>query len=209
MWFLWALLLGCLTLAAIDRAASLSSARTAILGAVAGPAWLIGLWDLPEPAAALIGPAVAHFPFLCLGAALGAGGALRLRMTGVRAALAACAFVAALILVLQHDAPASPAWGSLIALVLSLAGCAILRHVTVNAPMNPLIGTFAFLGQGSLAIYVAHTIFSAPTREALLALGVDGLAAQLVLGTLAGLLGPIALLLAARTTGISRVAGLA
>jgi hypothetical protein len=42
-----------------------------------------------------------------------------------------------------------------------------------------------------MAIYVLHTIFSAGTREALLALGIPDLSTHLVLGVLAGVLLPI------------------
>lgn len=72
-----------------------------------------------------------------------------------------------------------------------------------------LLKLFALLGITSLAIYVMHTIFSATLRILLLKLSVDDPVLQLVFGSAAGVLGPLAAYTFARRYGLLRVAGLA
>lgn len=67
----------------------------------------------------------------------------------------------------------------------------------------------AFLGMISLSIYVMHTMFSAASRILLLKLGIDDLTAHLVIGSAAGIFGPLAAYLLARSFGLLRAAGLA
>lgn len=66
-----------------------------------------------------------------------------------------------------------------------------------------------FLGTISLSIFVMHTIFSASVRIGLFAFGIDDLAVNLVLGVVAGVLGPLLVYVAARRLGVLRVVGLA
>lgn len=76
------------------------------------------------------------------------------------------------------------------------------RHVL---PWRFLILT----GQASLAIFVAHTIFSAGLRIVLVSQGVVAPGPHLILGILVGIAGPLGLLWVARRAGIARAVGLA
>lgn len=64
------------------------------------------------------------------------------------------------------------------------------------------------LGQASLAIYLAHTIFAAAGREWLLVLGIDSLMAHVLFGLLTGIAGPLALLWTARQMRIAGFMGI-
>lgn len=66
----------------------------------------------------------------------------------------------------------------------------------------------AALGRAAMAVYLAHILFTAATRMGLLALGVADPAAQVALGCLAGVAGPLALLAVLRRLGLARLAGL-
>lgn len=59
----------------------------------------------------------------------------------------------------------------------------------------------AFLGRRSLEIFLAHVIFTAATRIALIQLGVTAVAPHLVLGTLIGIAGPLAVWWVGARTG--------
>ena len=63
------------------------------------------------------------------------------------------------------------------------------------------------LGQQTMPIYLTHVIFSAATRLILRQAGVEALWPHLLLGTLAGLAGPVLLIWAARRAGVSRLIG--
>lgn len=58
-----------------------------------------------------------------------------------------------------------------------------------------------------MAIYLAHTIFSATMREVLFAIGVSDLGWHLVLGFGIGILGPLVLLRVAQRIGAAQVLG--
>ncbi len=70
------------------------------------------------------------------------------------------------------------------------------------------VGVLVALGQATLAIFVAHTIFSAAFRVALLKAGVTFVPVYVVGVTLVGLFGPLALLHLADRCNLSAVAGL-
>lgn len=79
---------------------------------------------------------------------------------------------------------------------------ACLGFIAVFA--NLALGTaVATLGQQTMPIYLTHVIFSAATRLVLLRLGVDALSAHLAVGTVAGLVGPLALVWLAKRWGLS------
>jgi surface polysaccharide O-acyltransferase-like enzyme len=64
----------------------------------------------------------------------------------------------------------------------------------------------ARLGQLSMPIYLAHTLFTAATRIVLIRFS-DSPALHLTLGTLAGLIGPVLLYYGLRRLGATRLAG--
>ena len=89
--------------------------------------------------------------------------------------------------------------------IASVALCVLL----VARPAPDRLGRgLSTLGQASLAIYVMHTIASAALRVALLKVGFEELAVHLVLGTLIGVLAPLAAYFALRRLGWLRLAGL-
>jgi fucose 4-O-acetylase-like acetyltransferase len=63
------------------------------------------------------------------------------------------------------------------------------------------------LGQASMAIYLAHVFFTAFSRVALQAVGVQDLWAHLLLGTLLGVIGPLVLLSLADKLSLRRILG--
>ena len=63
------------------------------------------------------------------------------------------------------------------------------------------------LGQLTMPIYLTHVIFSAAVRMVLARLGQDGLIVHLIIGTLAGLAGPLLLVWLAHRVGISALLG--
>lgn len=83
------------------------------------------------------------------------------------------------------------------------AGATLSLCLTVMALERPVFARPAFrwvarLGAASLAIYVAHTIFSAAARIALMKAGISELWVHMTVGTLAGLVLPLALYIVAR-----------
>lgn len=72
----------------------------------------------------------------------------------------------------------------------------------------PGVRILTVLGGASMAIYLAHTIFSATTREVLLALGVTSLPLHVLASVLAGVLGPYLFFLLARRLKLSGIFGL-
>lgn len=64
------------------------------------------------------------------------------------------------------------------------------------------------LGIASMTIYLAHTIFSAAAREALIVLGIHDLSLHMLIGTAVGIVAPLLLLALARRTGTVKLLGL-
>ena len=63
------------------------------------------------------------------------------------------------------------------------------------------------LGQMTMAIFLAHTIFSAATRIVFLKLGVNDPIIHLTLGTATGVIGPTVMYHLAQRLNLSRVLG--
>jgi fucose 4-O-acetylase-like acetyltransferase len=116
----------------------------------------------------------------------------------------ALAFLAGEALLLFGWLPASLA-GQTPAMALATLGFIML---IANLPMGAAVtARLAALGQQTMPIYLTHVIFSAVTRMVLLRIGVDGIALHLVFGTVAGLIGPLALVWLARRIGVSALVG--
>lgn len=112
-------------------------------------------------------------------------------------ALAAAAFVGLQILSFQF--PHSLLATQLLGILLSLAAIAMIRILACNRQTLPL-RLLAYLGLCSMGIYLAHTIFSAGTRAVLTRLTQD-LAPHMLLGTLAGIIGPLLIYAVIRRVG--------
>lgn len=77
-----------------------------------------------------------------------------------------------------------------------------------NLPWPARLATgLAALGRQTMPIYLVHILFTAVTRIILLRLGVEGLLPHLILGTAAGMAGPLACVWAARRLHISALVG--
>lgn len=193
-WFLWALFLIQVVLAPLARFGPNGTGTW--LGALAVALVIFAL--PPGPSAPWIVSAMTFGPYFALGilfarvpsAASGPGLALP-----ALAGFLACAGAAALL---------SPGpFGGLALGAGATLGLVLAVRATVRASRGPL----QLLGEASLAIYVAHVIFTAGTRILLSALGVEGLWVHLALGCLFGILGPLLAFLAARRAGLERLCG--
>ena len=160
---------------------------------------------LPDAAVPLL-PNLAIF---VLGMAIG-NGTLVLPKTTPRSLLAAgAAFAAAQVAHVLLPPAAGNAVEPLLAVICVLA--VLHASTSLAALRGPLasriIDVAAAFGIASLAIYVAHVMFTAGMRIALEALGGTNLALHCVLGVAAGLVGPYALYYAARSFGVLWLAG--
>lgn len=180
-WFLWSLLcmhviLYCLR-PVTDRFSPLMmglglfavSAAVSLIFTEGVPGWLVRT--------------VPNLPFLSLGVI--AGALLKRGPTGVGVGLAGLAAFGAILWFIHTTGPLDvprvvPVTAMLIALAFAMRGMPS-GHVTIG---------LAAIGGGTMAIYVAHTLFSATFRAVLVRLGFDDPVGHLVSGTLVGLVGP-------------------
>ncbi|TNF61093.1 MAG: acyltransferase [Rhodobacteraceae bacterium] len=206
MWFLWALILNIavFTLLRGMLAPRLGDVRFWAAALVAtGAAGLVLV--MPDSAAPFFAPALAYGLPFTLGALIGAAPIRSAPMPGTLALVAVLVFAAGVWAVATHGALLSPvASGSVLSLLLLPA----LIFLSKRLAGGPSVRCLAYLGRISLAIFVTHTIFSAATRVLLMAAGIEDVALHLILGVAAGLLGPLALYLAAARFGLLRVAAL-
>lgn len=193
MWFLP--FLAMVTLAAAVVAPWRDSTRAA-LSTVAAVVVSVAAWGVHG---AVIGSqGLGLVAFFWTGVVLGPAGvaALRPRST-LSLAVGGSVFVTVLVLSDPVTATSShePRTAATVALgvVASVAGTvAILCLCQLLDPIRG-VGWLAFLGRRSLEIFLAHIIFTAATRIALEQAGVLSVAPHLVLGTLMGVAGPLAL----------------
>lgn len=192
-WFLWALFLQHLVVLALIRF---------VTGPLSAPAWatlaaLVVLASSFTPVglnAWTVGAATYAGAFLT-GLALGQTDWRPVGPTAL--ALAALTFVGVQAFSFQL-APSLLAQ-QLLGIALSLAALAMIHIVTADRRTGPL-RLLAWLGVSSLGIYLAHTIFSAGTRAALVRLTQD-ISLHMVAGTLAGIIGPLLLYALIRRIG--------
>lgn len=114
-----------------------------------------------------------------------------LGMTG----LAATALGFALLQWASFHLPSSLILTQALGIALSVAMLALCAALASHR--GAITRVLAHLGQASMAIFLAHTIFSAATRSALAPI-TSGLVPHMVLGTIAGLIGPLLILAAIR-----------
>lgn len=192
-WFLWALFLQHLVVLALIRF---------VTGPLSAPAWAV--------LAALVVLASSFTPVglnaWTVGAATYAGAflaGLALGQTGWRpSGPLAFLIAAAVFLGLQAASfrlPPSLLTAQVLGIVLSLAALAMI-HVLSSGRANGGLRLLAYLGLSSMGIYLAHTIFSAGTRAVLGRLTQD-LTLHMILGTLAGIIGPLILYAVIRRVG--------
>lgn len=91
--------------------------------------------------------------------------------------------------------------------VAFVAPLALVQAMRGMAKAGLPMGGLALLGRASMAIFLAHTIFSAGLRIALVRMGLDDPALHIIAGTLIGIAGPLLLWHLARRTGTDRWLG--
>jgi len=177
-WFLYCLffvqLIAC---AALPRRALL----VAVALAGAAVAWTIGT-------APIAGRILYFLPITAAGT-LGAGALARLARSRRGQVAVAAAGWAMFALIFLWDAPA--ATGLLRLYLLAFSGALGTVAVSMLAAEGPAGAPLAALGRASMAIFLAHTLFSAGLRIALRAAGVEvGAVPLLALTTAIGVIGP-------------------
>ena len=202
MWFLWALLLLSLSFSLLKpvlAGGKIPGTVVWLLIAVVIPLQFV---PLPDSLNHWAGQAVRYAPFFLMGVIAGQQSFPRPSLPYPRAT-ATLVFTAVLAV-----------WPVLTGTALTLAGslvlcaCILFLFASSGAASASLAGgKLVLLGAASLPIYLAHTIFSAGLRETLLVCGTDSLPLHIVLGTLAGLAGPLVLLKLAQKTDMVRALG--
>ena len=200
LWFLWALLLAQMVvmgLFLLARPLMGPGAMRWSLGAMAlGLVLLIPFVSVPS---LYFGAAVEHFPYFIAGIAL--GGIAHLRPQGWHVLIAAVAFGALLFWVTGGAT-------LLASLCLTVLACVLIAWLDPGTDQaTPVVRLLRYLGLYSLAIFLAHTIFSAAFRIGMLKLGVDGLIPHLFVAVVVGLAGPIALVWVSRQLGVAKLLG--
>ena len=203
-WFLWALFLLHIATRAVASLANLAGLRLTAghWGALMLTTLLIISVDIGfgvvDP---FIRPALLYAPFFYLGAVLSRWP----DWPYIPPYWAVAGFTAAQIAahVLAPPIPIRFAFGALAALSVM----ALCRWASAQWSTARLTRWLIALGLASMAIYLAHTFFSAPIRVILQQLGASGLLPHLILGTLGGILGPLGLLWIARRLRLQRVLG--
>ncbi|MDQ0446858.1 acyltransferase family protein [Methylobacterium aerolatum] len=204
-WFLWALFLIQICLAALDRVpASVRRIALAALIAASVAATATGT-ALP-----VIGSALHYLPFVALGRALGTslGASAAVRPVGSRAGwLGAVLFLAAeggaLAFGLQG-------LGALAAAVVAVIGFSLALAALFDAASGTrAVRALAALGALSLPIYLAHVIAASGARVIALRLGITEWGPHVVIGCAAGLVGPLVLVWVANRLGLAPLLGFA
>jgi fucose 4-O-acetylase-like acetyltransferase len=192
-WFLWALFLQHLLALALIRAVGgpLGTATWAALAVLV----ILGSSFTPIGLNAWTFGAATYAGAFLTGLALGPTG---WRPQGaVAVVLAAGVFVG--LQVLSFQLPQSLLTSQLLGIALALAFLAMVRIFAAHVTARPL-RLLVFLGVSSMGIYLAHTIFSAGTR-AVLGRFTPDLTGHMILGTLAGIIGPLLIYALIRRVG--------
>lgn len=202
LWFLWALFVLSMAFALLHPFVKEGRLPGRVMWIVAGLLLVLQGVRFPSDVAYWVGIAKVNAPFLFLGIVLGQTDILARLPKGAAAALGA-AFV---ILVAGWPWVAASGFGTLGSLILTFAFLALFSQMAVRIGTVPN-RVLTVLGAASMAIYLAHTIFSATLREVLLVLGIQDLGVHMLLGTLIGLIAPLAVLAIARRTGTKSLLG--
>lgn len=189
MWFLWALFLGSIGIAAIIKLFPLTSRFHGfwyLFCGLCGLAWI--LIDLPDPFPPYVLDAMRYLPFLALGVALG------MARQGMPAPTRFALLTLVVFVVLGNLAnhfPAKTTVQILGSATMTIAFLHLCRWLDENHNLARWSGALRYIGQMTMAIFLAHTIFSAATRIALMTTGNVNPALHLALGCVLGIAGPI------------------
>jgi len=192
-WFLWALFLQHLVVLALIRFVTgpLPAAAWAVLAA----ALVLGSSLTPVGLNAWTFGAATYAGAFLTGLALGQSD---WRPRGTLAFVVAAALFLGLQVASFH-LPEGLLTAQLLGILLSLAALAMIYQLTAGPTTAPL-RLLAWVGVSSMGIYLAHTIFSAGTRAVLGRFTAD-LSLHMILGTLAGIIGPLLLYAVIRRVG--------
>jgi peptidoglycan/LPS O-acetylase OafA/YrhL len=147
--------------------------------------------------------AIIHSPYFVMGVIFGRAGMVA-PSTGVGwLAFGLFLLVEAFAAELGKSPAVALAVGASATLLLGFALMALERWDRAARALEPLRA----VGAASMAIYLAHVIFASGLRVGLTAAGVTDLWVHAMFGTLIGVLGPLALFLAARRSGATRLLG--
>jgi fucose 4-O-acetylase-like acetyltransferase len=199
-WFLWALFVMQSAMLVAKPLVARAGRRTVAL-CVLALSVALALFGEFGPAARYVGRAALYAPFFALGMVLGS---FRLPPKApAAAAWISATILAATLLLLPLDYMTSGV------LRLIAGGLLSVCFVVVVAGLGDgrISGWLATLGRCSMAIYLAHTIFSAALRALLVKAGVIDETAQMLLGTAVGLGAPMALFSATQRLGVSKYLG--
>ena len=209
LWFLWAMFLGMVFWGGLVRALTALGQRPVVWLILALAASLV--WDMVEIPPTLvdwIAETLRHLPFLALGVALGFSGNWmegKIWLPPRPYLWVPVAFIA-LGSLAQYAEPKSFGLNVLSALT-TLLFLALAQPIARLGSKGRLNGVIRLLGQHSMAVFLAHTIFSAATRIALIKIGISDPSLHLILGTAIGLAGPLALALWAQRLRVTRLLG--
>jgi peptidoglycan/LPS O-acetylase OafA/YrhL len=184
LWFLWALFLMHLLVAAL-WAVTPDRARSTVLIALFAASLVGTTLRLPEELAHWVGMTLSFLPCFALGALMG-WYSVRSRRSAQSGAIAAAIALGAFLFAPQLKAMTGSA---MVPALLACLGAYFSGSLVLARPRVARL--LAFFGVSAMAIYVLHTIFSAGAREALLAAGIAAPAAHLVIGILAGVILPV------------------
>jgi fucose 4-O-acetylase-like acetyltransferase len=202
LWFLWALLVLSLGFSALKLFSSGGRIPDGALWGATVVVVAIQFVPLSDFGIHWIGSAVRHAPFFVLG--MICGRVLELHRTPVILRyLAALALVAILAALPVLDGVASAPVIAMLLTVCVLVVFSGFGPTAGNWPGRILVA----MGVASMPIFLAHTIFSASLREALLLAEVDDLLTHMLLGTVVGIGGPMILWHVANRLRLVRVLG--
>ena len=202
LWFLWALFLLMIGFSiikpAVENEKRLQFALTIMVAVV------ISLQNisLPSHFFSWVGPAIYYAPFFLVGVIFGHTKWLKFEVRH-RNWLALSAILFLLVFWPAIDGAGLRNIGS-----LALTLCILMLSSGLRFTDKSRLTRFLqHLGFATMAIFLAHTIFSAVVRELLLAAGIKDILTHLVLGTALGVFGPLALLAIAQRTQTTRLLG--
>ena len=184
-WFLWALFLIQVALAAI-LALPPRRARLA-LGALVAASLAVTATGASVP---VVGAALYYAPFLILGHLWREAAAAPAGRTGL---LGGMLFVGAEAIALALPERAGGLAGLALSAAAVLGACLVARAVHARFPGAAPLRWLASLGVLSLPVYLAHVIVLGGARSAALRLGLHDVAAQVLLGTILAILAPLLL----------------
>lgn len=202
LWFLWALfLIQMTTFACIAAVRGRVSARRIRGGVAVASIMIVAVLTQVYVASEYIGLAIANAPFFLMGCAVGATVLAQERpWIGIACGLG----IAVMLFGATQGWPAAP-----VSLALVLLIWIIMPGVDRGrAEPGRVLKGLRHLGQASMAIYLAHTIFAAGFRIGLLKLGVESVPFHLLVAVLVSCIGPLVLLRGVQKMRLQKVLGL-